>query len=579
MLKKIAAILMLCVFIMPNIFAFDTLSLDKIDFNSNDLEIKGPAFLLYAVENGRSDYAEYSLSNLQSAANSAGYKLTGTGKITSELTEYAIEYPILNTQVPLLELKEWGTKVFFPWTSDTDKMSWCASVIPPSSHSYFVIKGFEFATHCYYMSEYGVIGEISTEPQIIFEDTITVSVSGKSPETVVLTPQNKVDETSNVVAKFVSMQGSTQGVPQVATQYGAIFTSNEIKLVSKAGIDAYRNHIKDGDILNSQLYDDMVLNSKNAIINFNNLRFMPKATYSSYNNNIAITGTNTGKITLTGTPIYQYPSFTLKIDAEWVGIFLPVGKPQIVSVESDCFSTGASGKVTAVIKNAGTLDASFDIGMICDKSFSPFALSAQKFKAGESKSIDIFMTAYSGSKEEGKCTLTVKDSSRPTIQASTDNINVCVRTAITCQPENSQRCIGDSREVCTKENDVLRWATIEQCQYGCEQTTKYETQCGVGFKCVTDSQCPEGYVCNDAGACRKAQTEFNWVALWLSIVLGLVLASIVGFKTFALWKGNAWTKTGFILLVVGAFFLGFFIMAFIINFLGKINTWALQVFT
>ena len=138
-----------------------------------------------------------------------------------------------------------------------------------------------------------------------------------------------------------------------------------------------------------------------------------------------------------------------KISADWIGIVIPSGKPDILSVNCPDFSSGdANGMCSVNIKNigtgAGTFSASLqDCGIFTQK----YAGQSQTFAQGTSGIMNVFVESGSAGQElTSTCTFKVIDVNDPskfdTMQASIHMTapKDCIPGEIRAQGQLVQRC-------------------------------------------------------------------------------------------------------------------------------------------
>jgi len=161
----------------------------------------------------------------------------------------------------------------------------------------------------------------------------------------------------------------------------------------------------------------------------------------------------------------QYPSFSLTIDADWVGVYRPEGKPKIISCEDVEGSPREDGAIIVKVKNVaegigyfvGTITCPPEISL--DNTFDEVELKENE--QGELKFY--FKYPAVNQKTQSKCSVVVYDRNNP------ENRDYCYPTITTnpasvC-PEGWMRCLGNAVQVC-KSN---KWITLKYCDIGCRE--------------------------------------------------------------------------------------------------------------
>jgi len=485
--KKFFLFLILLLINIGVVSAFSTLSLDKVNFLSNDPTLNHPAFQLLGVENGGSQYAVYSLSDLSSALPD-DYKLVGDGTISSELTNYEIHYPveIVNAVYGLQDL---GTK----W-SLTEPDDWCFNDL----NGFWIAKNSGSTTwHCFGLIIYGYYSNI-LEGQHKFTDIIKVRTSNGGYDEITLTDSDKSGSTKignnrKIIAQVQGAITNFADVPRPDLERDAYFTSSNNKwhLINKISSNEFDNYYSYNALVNwlteecdsNNPVDDCPAGWEQRIeyafreVDYN------KPSVESYS-------LRDGELIITPTQIYKYPLFTLTIDADWVGIVKLVGKPEILSIDApNKIIEGVANTLQAKIKNDADVKASFIFDWSCSGPVSVQTINVQPFSAGETRTItfNVYGQTSSGC-EAGSCKLIVKDYENPDSQDS-ERIDLKVCEANQCDIEGSQRCLQNTIQECRNENGVLVWHNIKNCLYGCELDD--------GFGICKDESNSEVPVCGD----------------------------------------------------------------------------------
>jgi len=460
-MKKLSLFLIF-ILIVPIVLAFGTLSLSRIDFDSNDPDLRGPAFLLFGVENQRADFAQYSFSNLETTDKEIKSEKGGT--ITTYLEDYKIKYPV-RAGNPINSVSVYKKYIYTIWYTNQHYREKCwndggdEAWKEPWSPYVKCLKYEQKAAS-------GIIGSAIPDWNL----KIVVSADGET-HSVYLSPDKKQDSYSDLLtARLEGILGGFSGdKPVLGTHYATVYHyAIGHYLVDKRRQNDYLSYHDTGfhsclnDAISSGTNIDTCIETYNSKSDFALLQ----KPYIQYE--LDVTGTTSeGNVVLTETPIYDYPAFTLKISTDWVGIYLPVGKPVIKELIAHDFPEGGSGYIEAIIKNDANVQASFDIQTTCISPFETIPVGIRKFGPYAEGTINIPVTGETQAKDCGICTVKVVDSSKPSVYDQ-KTVEICVTEAVQCSPKGETRCSDSKIEICQDVEGVLVWRTIEVCEGVCE---------------------------------------------------------------------------------------------------------------
>ena len=187
--SKTFGIIITFILLLQTVSALETLGLSRIDFSSNDQEVEGKAFLLYGIENGRVDEARATYDRLSAID---GTKSKESVSITSKLTNYKLQYPLINENIPVYRGEIKDKVPYIPFIRNEQWYNnWCSNLV--DSNFYFVSKQIGFnSVYCVEFETIGLLGRLSSSPKTLFTDKITVTSTGQS-KTVELSEKNQVD--------------------------------------------------------------------------------------------------------------------------------------------------------------------------------------------------------------------------------------------------------------------------------------------------------------------------------------------------------------------------------------------------
>lgn len=434
-------------------YGFTTLSLSpNVQLNSNDPTIGGQAWILTVSQNGAGQGAYGTFTAESGSASSDPFTIT-----TSLDENYAL-YTIQNTNVPIRQL-QWTTTTYNPFGS----LGGCN----PDYWSYAFIEGGLFSkVWCYKYTTDGYYGTISSG-NVNFQSSI--KVQGKEgTDTCTISNTGSQSCYSNNNKFYVSWVGSLvsgQSIPNAANdgkiavykpstsgwQIGSQINYNTYKTYDQTGFTSCLNLPVNGDV-------------GSCFTKYNNYesQVLTPVSWSIVGGSNAITlgSQSNGKIQMNLPMQVQFPVLTMRVKASFIGINIPVGKPQIVSGSSQEFQTGQSGTIKVSVKNIGDGDGTFDVSATCTNGFSQTgnALRISSLSPGNTQIVYLPITAnvQSGT-SSGTCTVLAKDYNNPNnfdtkvVSVSASQLTICT--------EGDQRISGQNIQEC--QNNI--WVTIKTC--------------------------------------------------------------------------------------------------------------------
>jgi len=129
------------------------------------------------------------------------------------------------------------------------------------------------------------------------------------------------------------------------------------------------------------------------------------------------------------------PVITFKVRADWVGVKIPVGQPQIVGITAEDVPSGESGDITITVKNVGDADASFAVTVSdCEPITQKYSDPIVTINAGQTQTVNVPMVVGAVSEYMTKtCNVKVYDYNNPS-RYDTGTVSVNVLPAKICEP-------------------------------------------------------------------------------------------------------------------------------------------------
>lgn len=185
---------------------------------------------------------------------------------------------------------------------------------------------------------------------------------------------------------------------------------------------------------------------------------------------------------------WQNPLMTFKVKASWIGVVIPVGKPDITSISDVTVISGTPATLYVDVKNIGSGQGTFypTLGSGCPLTlvdYTPVTLQPQSTATMQVK----LSTGTVSQNECGQCDLKVYDINKPS-NYDTASFDYCTEVAQKCSPVDSYKPIGNCLYYCPLDGQS-HW---EENQMFC---------CELGKEVLTQGSDPEydGWYCKATG--------------------------------------------------------------------------------
>lgn len=219
---------------------------------------------------------------------------------------------------------------------------------------------------------------------------------------------------------------------------------------------------------------------------------------------------------------FTLPLFTIRVNADWVGVVIPVGFPEITDYNPKIvsFKSGLGKVLTINVRNVGDGTGTFTTSATCQDKIDTTKDSVT-LTPGQEGQLDIFFNSNYVRDVEEQCKICVFD-------INNNNNQDCflikaLSTAILEFEDGMLTCVGDTLKV-SQDNT---WVTRTVCENGCIQTGEKTAVCREPKDvCESDDQCPSGYICQ-AGACVSEDSQIN--IFWVSLILAIIGGGIATF--------------------------------------------------
>jgi len=162
---------------------------------------------------------------------------------------------------------------------------------------------------------------------------------------------------------------------------------------------------------------------------------------------------------------FIYPEFRLYVVADWIGVYKPVGIPEIVNAYCQNFRQ-PNGKICVRVHNKETRNAgSFELRAVCDSPFR-YADQTYRFQLGpnEYKNFELNIEGYTDkTQEQGHCRVYLKETTSG-VEVHEDVYCYVLGRQI-CIP-NTKSCSPDYKSVQICSEDGMSLSTYKVCPEG-----------------------------------------------------------------------------------------------------------------
>lgn len=478
--SKILIALVMILVTMGAALAFSTLSLSRVDFSSNDAQLNAPAWLLTVVENGNEQYASGTFTPEQIVRSTDGAKAQQSLKIEIENTQNVCQYAFRNSYTGVYNLDMRSGYSIFTGSGD------CSD----QGGYYYLKEPWSFSAYCIFKTKSGQVTPLAT-PSTLISSTVKATANGQTVSgTVTNTGTRSVNLGTQAYASWEGNLVSGQTCPQpLDSGVMGAQANGQFLVTNKAAFDTYNV----ADAAFSACMGTALANTFPSHQDFVDCvnTYNAKAGAALQKTSIqpfAAAPVANGQVQITLQNLIQYPVITMRVKADWIGIVIPVGKPQIVSVTSSPFTESGSGTIRTVVKNIGDGQGSFVISAQCQAPTAQAGIAQNlKLAPGASGYVDIPVTGQaSGSSKTATCTVTAQDINQPA-NKDTDTVTVTVNPIAICQP-TALRCLQNTIQQCNQQGTA--WIDSQTCLNGCT-TQNGQPVCQNAEVCSTDSQCDD----------------------------------------------------------------------------------------
>lgn len=437
-----------------------TLSLQKVDLQSNFAPLNGKAWLLTFTSGklGQSYYGSFDSDEVVDGESTATKDFSISVEYEDQSCSYDIVQSSSSVNLPIyneLKMITWNC-LSIPSLSDAQSKFGSGKILSYGKDSSFVGINSCYAVGSATQSPIGVF----SSPDVEAEYTVSIDVGGKIATKKLSTSSgsNKgmLGDFAYVVDNggLVSGQSCPDKDPYIAYYYNGRW---------------YIGNSEDYKDYKDVLYNLVAQNDRGTredLLNLaKTLASASKSGGASWSIDSSTSLSSASAKTMVSTPII-FPLTSLYIKASTLGIYTPSSKVKLYNGKSECFTTGEQGSIEVIAENTGD---ELWTGTLYAECTSPFASSRNvqlSLNEGESKTIFIPLTAEVSSKKTSNCIVYAEG-----VGSSDDlRVGVCSTPQITCTA---------GQQFCSTNGDR---AVIKKCSQD-GATSTIVTTCGNGEIC------------------------------------------------------------------------------------------------
>lgn len=193
--------------------------------------------------------------------------------------------------------------------------------------------------------------------------------------------------------------------------------------------------------------------------------------------------------TIESTATTLNPNLLFRVDADWIGIVIPEGKPEVISAKQvpDKFVSGEPSRIDVQVKNVGSHGDSFTIALdSCSGFEQTFSSEAEFIEAGQTETISIDFSSDSSNED---ATNTCKGTVKALNSGETDTFSFIAskEKANSCNP-GEFLSFGNRICQCTDDGKIPDNNECKLCEHGVTFDDNAVPQCK-----ESSIKCPTGF--------------------------------------------------------------------------------------
>ena len=472
-------ILLLLVIFVGGFFLFErgtgisgtsVLSLSQVDLESSYSNLDGKVWVYTFTQGGLGQQAKFTVSPDKASQEHSGKEspenqFTFSVNYDKQQCEYPTKIHSYSTsyhdgQIYDVKLVEYG-RAFSCDTSTSKLEQECAGWTPLLFYS-----DSGFKTGCNVicgLRRTGQVGRLEN-PQINSEFTITVSsdTRGDDGKTSYSTSFSTTKNTKGEVGEhtYIIWNGNLNTGKQCKDQnpYLPIYRNGKWQLVSSNAYDDYSDSLD--DLISNTKSDEDAEFKINAIKSQMN-KALNSISLGSFDNEQS--QTNALFILDVENQDLVKPVITAYVEADWIGIKTPIGKPKIVSVDAPTFRSSSDGQVKVSVKNIGDDLGTFTIyGECSDSSIDVYDSKEISVSVGQTQTVYLGVTSQVSKKTDFDCKIIAQGTQYEDRESFDITVDIAGKE---CEP-NEKTCNPDGN-IYKCNLDGTKRELYESCSNGC----------------------------------------------------------------------------------------------------------------
>lgn len=456
------------------VFGGTVLSLTQVDLKSSYTRLSGKVWVYTFVQGGLGQFAEYTV-NPDEASDEYSGKESPENKF-----KLSVSYDKQQCEFPT-KISSFSTSYHDGQIYEVKKIEYNRRIIPPSCDSssskqqemcgsgwtpmlFYSESGFSKQCNIICgLRRTGQTGRLEN-PQInsIFTVTVSSDAKGEDGKTSYSETFQTMKNTKGEVGEhvYITWDGNLNTGKQCKDKdpYMPIYRNGKWQLVSSQKYDDYSDALDDL-IANTKSDDDA--NFKIPEVNRQMKNALNIISLGNFENSAS--QTNAQWILDVVNQDLARPVITAFVEAKWVGITTPIGKPKIVSIDAPTFRSGSDGTVKVKVKNIGDELGTFNVYGTCSNSKIDIYTNKEiSVRTGKTETVYLGITAQVSKKTEFDCTIIAKGTQFKDEKSFKVTIDIAGKE---CEP-NEKVCSSDGNIYKCNEEGTKR-VLIESCANGC----------------------------------------------------------------------------------------------------------------
>ncbi len=511
----------------PFITGWTTLSLTQADFQSSSDFFTGKTWILYVSQGGMGQYAEGTLTKSEIGSKS-GTQPQNDLKLSIDFSEQSCEYPLrvdYNLQkIKKYEIMEWGCTLFNSDKATENCGEW----------DYAGKYSLSFTCFCLKPSSAYTISRLEN-PNVHTTSVISAETRGLKEQKTFDTRREIRGYLGNNV--YVKWDGYKIGTTPCSDQspYLGTYFNGQWKLISQANYNIYTDQLNSlKTLIGSGIKKDFLETQVN-ILNVDANQALQQSGFGSISNPTRMDNAIVVRDVSGG--FVAIPTWVFYVNAEWIGIVQPVGRPSITGVRTDAFRTGEEGIVEVTVKNIGTQAENFDVSVECPLPFNSSGVITNNVYPNSDYTFRVPIYAQASERTSRTCTAYargVEFTDSRTFTATVDPQIVCQPNTWVCEENTAKQCNSAGSGLVVME----RCEVDEECAHREDGRTFCKER---DLNCAQDGEKP-----TILKPCCEELKEINGVCstrgigyqIWDFVVkmfkVGIIVGIILGIITYLL---------------------------------------------